>query len=345
MKLSVIIPMYNVENYIDQCINSLLDQNISKEDYEIIIINDGSTDNSYKTAKKYSEENISIQLFSQKNQGVSIARNNGLKYAKGKYIYFVDADDYIIPNTLSQLIKLSNDSNLDILEFQMKMTKSRNLESFNKESFSLNNFKILSGKEYVSNRYFHDSNCVYFYNREFILNSKVKFIEGRTKQDLMFNAEIIPLANRISYIPYDVYRYVINPNSLWTSRESKVYRKSIDDFIYMTIRYSKLILKLEKQKIDTNILKAKKQIMLFNIFKRLLKCDFKISEINQIIKILSNHNLYPLNIYLGKNFYRKLLTLVFNNRIVFVIAIWFYRIFQIPIENIIVQNYQNKKRG
>lgn len=343
MELSIIVPVYNVEKYLDQCLNSLLNQGIKINDYEIILIDDGSTDNSFKIAKKISVKHENIILYQQKNQGLSITRNNGLKYAKGKYVYFVDSDDYIASNTLNQLIEVVNDYKLEILEFKNKITKSRDLLTSNTDYKLTKNLNILNGNKYICSRSFNDSVCVYFYLREFLINSKVKFLEGKLMEDMIFNAEIISLANRIAYYPLDVYRYIINTNSIWTKTDPIHLRKSINDFIFMAIKYSELIKKLENKDVDTLILRNKLRNMVFNISKRLLKSDFSFSEINQVFKKLYENNLYPIKESNSKSIYNKIITKLFNNKFMFFVFITFYRLFKKPIEQIIIKKYQDKK--
>jgi glycosyltransferase involved in cell wall biosynthesis len=343
MKLSIVIPLYNVENYINQCLNSILKQNIPAKDYEVLLIDDGSTDKSYSIAKKFTFNHSNLSIYHQKNQGVSIARNNGLQYAKGKYIYFVDSDDYIALGTLNQLVKYAINNNLDILEFANIRTKSRNFENSNTKNISTKYLNILEGKDYISTRHFNDAVWAYFYKRDFLLNSKIEFYEGRTKQDMIFNAELMSKAKRVAFYPIDVYRYVINPDSITTSTESGAARKSIEDFVYITMKYNELILKLENKKVNISILRHKQQMQLFNISRRLLQSDFKFSEITKILKQLSNHNLYPINAYKGKNIYRKLLIFIVNNKILFFLTHWLYKIFRVPFEYIVIKKHQNKK--
>lgn len=102
-QLSIIIPMYNVEPYVERCLRSLENQNIPKDDYEIICINDGSPDNCINVVEKLQDEFNNIILINQENQGVSRARNNGLEIASGKYIMFIDPDDYVVNNTINLL--------------------------------------------------------------------------------------------------------------------------------------------------------------------------------------------------------------------------------------------------
>lgn len=99
--LSIIVPMYNAEKYIDKCLTSILEQDLPKDEYEIILLNDGSTDNTMTIAERYAREHTEIRLFQHSNMGISATRNRGIKLAVGEYIYFMDSDDYLIPESLN----------------------------------------------------------------------------------------------------------------------------------------------------------------------------------------------------------------------------------------------------
>lgn len=128
MKLSIVIPMFNAENYISRCLNSALDQNLPNNEYEIIIINDGSTENSLKICQEFAIKHSNIKIISTENLGQSSARNAGIQISKGEYIYFIDSDDYISTNSLDILIEESLKFNLDILCFKMIRTKTSELK-------------------------------------------------------------------------------------------------------------------------------------------------------------------------------------------------------------------------
>ena len=115
MRLSIIIPVYNVEDYVERCIRSLAEQNVSTNDFEIIVTNDGSPDNSREIIKNLQKEYANILLIDQENQGVSMARNNAINIAKGKYILAIDPDDYVLPNTLNGLLNRAENDDLDAL--------------------------------------------------------------------------------------------------------------------------------------------------------------------------------------------------------------------------------------
>jgi glycosyltransferase involved in cell wall biosynthesis len=116
-RLSIIVPVFNVEKYLSKCLDSLLDQDIPKSEYEIIIINDGSTDCSAVICESYKNMNENVILISQENMGLGVARNTGIRQSKGKYIQFVDSDDYLEKNVLKQLVDKMDSDNLDILRF------------------------------------------------------------------------------------------------------------------------------------------------------------------------------------------------------------------------------------
>lgn len=115
MRLSIIIPAYKVENYIEKCIRSLEEQNLPQSEYEIIVTNDGSPDGSREIVEKLQEEFSNIILINQENQGVSMARNAAIAIAKGNYLMPIDPDDYILPNTLGTALKKAEQQDLDVL--------------------------------------------------------------------------------------------------------------------------------------------------------------------------------------------------------------------------------------
>lgn len=116
MKLSIIIPVYNVEAYLSMCLESLVTQDMDKSEYEIILVNDGSTDNSLKIIKEFKEKFSNTIIINQENQGVSNARNNGLARANGKYVWFIDPDDFIEANSIPFIIESLESFNADIME-------------------------------------------------------------------------------------------------------------------------------------------------------------------------------------------------------------------------------------
>ena len=124
MILSVIVPVYNTEAYLEKCVSSLLDQDLPKEDYEIILIDDGSTDSSGSLCDVFVSAHDNIRVIHQSNRGLSAARNEGIALARGKYIQFVDSDDYLNPNVLQGIVLALESKNLDILRINYQNVNS-----------------------------------------------------------------------------------------------------------------------------------------------------------------------------------------------------------------------------
>ena len=121
IRLSVIVPVFRVEKYLDRCVMSLLHQDLSADEYEIILVDDGSDDTCPQKCDEYAAQHKQIVAIHQPNKGLSGARNTGIKAAKGKYICFVDSEDYIEPNTYSSLVRQAQKEQLDALAFRLQL--------------------------------------------------------------------------------------------------------------------------------------------------------------------------------------------------------------------------------
>ena len=139
IRYSVIIPVYNAEKTIERCLKSLTDQN--RQDVEIIVVNDGSNDDTASVIKRYADKNSSIIYVSQENSGVSVARNKGIDYASGIYITFVDSDDYVTEDYFRELDNMEND--VDLCYFQRNIIGGKQIQET--ELFS----KINASKEWI----------------------------------------------------------------------------------------------------------------------------------------------------------------------------------------------------
>lgn len=206
MKISIIVPVYQAEKYIERCLNSLLEQDIS--DYEIICIDDGSTDNSAKLIHRLMESHAHLKYFYQVNQGVSVARNKGLQKARGEYIMFVDSDDWIRRNSLKLLYKNACKTNADILVFGGRTDQTLNTPEWIKEAF------FTKKKVYEENSIqalFHEpgakpSVCNKFFRRSIVGDNF--FPENiHIAEDLTFLFMIFPRAKKICFIPQKIYIY------------------------------------------------------------------------------------------------------------------------------------------
>ncbi|MBO1623983.1 glycosyltransferase [Bacillus arachidis] len=209
-KVSVIIPVYNVEKYITQCIESLLNQTL--QECEFIFINDGSTDNSREIIEKYKELDDRIILINQRNQGVSVARNRGLHLAVGEYVGFVDADDSVKRDMYRVLYNSVKESNCDVVISNFE-SETEGHKVTTKYPFPID---IVLKRDYIDREllpYFlkaDNLNTVVnkIYRNNVIKENDVKFPNGiALGEDGMFNVEFFSVATRMKYINYAGYHY------------------------------------------------------------------------------------------------------------------------------------------
>lgn len=224
IKVSVIIPVYNTEKYLRQCLDSVVNQTL--KDIEIICVDDGSTDGSREILNEYQNKHAHIKVYSQANAGQSAARNHGLKFATGDYVYFLDSDDYIRDDALELLLKISKEKQLDILFFgadsffeteELFEKHAAFLEYYHRKELAAD---VVSGKEmlhlFTENALFRCSVPLQFIRRKFLLNSNIRFPEGIVHEDELFSPLLLLVADRAFCISDIVYFRRVRANSTMT---------------------------------------------------------------------------------------------------------------------------------
>jgi glycosyltransferase involved in cell wall biosynthesis len=226
MKLSIIVPVYNVELYIERCIRSLEQQDIPEQEYEIIIVNDGTQDHSVHIINKLCSEYTNIILVEKENGGLSSARNYGIKYAKGEYIWFVDSDDYIEPNILNNILSKSYELCLDLLAFNYcHIWPHKKIQGFNPRLQPTN--KIISGETYIQKYPIGISAWFFIVKREIIIQHNISFIEGIIHEDYEFTLHLFQYINKMTFKNINAYNYFHREGSITTSRGYQQVIKSI----------------------------------------------------------------------------------------------------------------------
>lgn len=218
VKISVIVPVYNNEKYLDRCLSSLINQSLN--DIEIICVNDGSTDSSLDILHSFKEKDNRIIILSQENQGAGPSRNRGIDLAKGEYISFVDADDWLEEDAFEKLYNNSISNDSDIVLFNSREHKDNN-KIRNRiylpvdESIEYDNF-VFDYKDYkrlVMNSMFVIWSKIY--KTSFIVENDIRFYNHKIFNDVQFHVESMILSKRISYVPDILYNYnKQNDNSL-----------------------------------------------------------------------------------------------------------------------------------
>jgi len=223
MKLSIIIPVYNVEEYVVQCISSCINQEVPLGTYEIIIVNDGSTDGSLTNAEAIVTGNPIVRIFSQENKGLSAARNKGMSLAKGEYIWFVDSDDWIDCNCLGIVLEYLHGEDV------IAMTDYYKEGSWIDLSSPCVSTKAQTGKELLRESYIIPSQF-YIYKREFLIRNKLSFFPGIYHEDLEFTPRMLYLCNSLAVIPHKVYHFRKRAGSI---TQTPLPKKTFDLFVIM----------------------------------------------------------------------------------------------------------------
>ena len=324
LKLSIVIPLYNSENYIVECLDSIQNQNVIQYAFEIIIINDGSTDKSLEIVENYSKNYTNIKIDSQINRGCAAARNNGIKKASGEYIFFIDSDDYIASNTLNILMNKLND--VDLLTFKSIQTSENNLRQSSTNISKLTISKVMTGIDFIAIHGFKDAVGWFIVKKKFLIKSNIFYLENRMLEDISFNIELLSKAKKVVYFPLDVYRYVSRHNSIMTKKDSIHFERIISDYERVIMQLNSKIEEIKGiNPKAAKKMKNKRKVYHFFLFMRFTRSDLNFNEIKSKINSYKGKGLYPLDYYSNK-LKVKLLIFIFNKKLLFFFFIKIYRV-------------------
>ena len=215
--ISIIVPIYNAEKYLNKCIKSLINQ--TKKELEFILVNDGSTDSSEEIIKAYKDKRI--KYFKNKNQGIGKTRNFGMQKATGKYIMFLDSDDFLAANACEELFSKAEKENLDLVINNFYRVEE---ETEKKVEVIIPDFKNTTLKE--NKRLLLDVNLAPWnklYKSELLKKNKIQFVEDLKYEDAPFVVEAMDKAKKIGHIKKFLNYYVIHKNSETTVRDEKIF--------------------------------------------------------------------------------------------------------------------------
>ncbi|MGN1311391.1 MAG: glycosyltransferase family 2 protein [Bacilli bacterium] len=238
MKVSVIVPVFNVENYLEKCLTSLVNQTL--KDIEIIIINDGSTDGSQKIIDKFKKENNNIKNYIQQNKGQASARNFGLQHCSAEYVTYVDSDDYIELDMMEKLYNNIKKNKYDIIISNIIK------EEGNKKYIFKNFWQV---KEEVNKNFMisHMGPVARLYRRKFLIDNKFKFLEGVIYEDLGSIPMLGMYTNKIGYVDEAYYHYVIRKGSIMKPLK---YNKKMEDIFKVMNNLSNKINEEYKEELE-----------------------------------------------------------------------------------------------
>ncbi|CEN33978.1 glycosyltransferase family 2 protein [Capnocytophaga cynodegmi] len=329
MQLSIIIPVYNTEKYLERCVTSLFDQNLILEEFEVILVNDGSTDSSLLICNQLAKKHQNIKVYNQENQGQSVARNVGLKHAVGKYIYFIDSDDFLDSGYLNDFIHIIEKEKLDFLGFQLYNTSQAYTPSNTTETLEIE--VEGSGLHIIGQHNYYNGSCWFIFERTIAKN--LFFEEGRLCEDIIFTTLLLLKVKNGRVYRNQIYGYFNNDKSTIKTKDPVRSKKINEDMFYVAQRFSKII---EQTGLKGNRkvfyrLKTRQESYTYFAIVRFLRSKRKYSELEFFLSNLKEckYPAYPITKFKGYNKRDELLIRCFNNKLFLQTFIKFNRLLNI----------------
>lgn len=250
VKLSVIIPVYNVEKYIDECVSSVLNQTL--RNIEIILVDDESPDNCPILCDEYSKMDSRVKVIHKKNGGLGFARNSGIEVATGEYVTFLDSDDFVDNDAYEKLIGLIEASRLDLLYYKFRRFSNGSDIEITHKTNHVNLYKdeeiqtlmldiIASGPLIKNDHIIQCSSCTAVYKRDIIEKNNIRFHSEREliSEDLIFNLDFLSCARKVAYNESEYYHYRVNPISLTGTVRIDRISKNLQLYDFININLNK----------------------------------------------------------------------------------------------------------
>ena len=331
MQLSIIVPIYNTEKYLDRCLNTLLHQDLRPEEYEIIVINDGTKNYSAEIVEKYMAENPHISYIDPEIKGDFEIRNVGISHARGKYIYFVDSDDFIATQVMGKITSFMNQAELDVFGFGITNTSNSSLPTPAVEK-SVQGIQIDDGPTFISKTNFSNESVWLVINREFLGLHNISYPPKAGFPKGVFTLQVIYNARRLAVIPDIIYADFQYPYP-GVKQESPEqirnflmnYETTTDEFFnfWETIESDHTLSESGLERV-----KSKSIAYIFFMLIKALKSKLSLKEIRIILRRLRGKNYYPIRGFPGTDYRNKTTNFwlfVVNNKILFLFFIPIYR--------------------
>lgn len=246
MLLSLILPVYNMEEYLEKCLESILRQGLKEEEYEVILVNDGSKDGSQAICERYVASHQNFRLINQQNAGVAVARNTGIDAAKGEFIGFVDPDDYLLDNGLNIAFrKYAEREDLDVIHYYSSYDfwDVKPIVDEVEYDGATHDYLLTSGRGLPSFCW------IYIYRKSFLDKHNIRFKKYRVGEDQLFVSTVFLANPRFLSVKADIYRYVVRESSASTNRRVEHARRCVEDYLNS---YNDLMHEMERFGVTSN---------------------------------------------------------------------------------------------
>lgn len=321
--LSIIIPVYNCEHYLKKGFDRL--RNLYKIDlaFEIIYVNDGSTDNSLNILKAIEEKNPHVKVLSQENQGSSGARNTAIDVASGQYIQFLDSDDYLDIEQLLLLLEVAKKNSLDAISYRLDYINEKNEKIGERPKQPVTFNEVISGSQALIEGFFPSSICVFLFKTEFLNSNNLRITPKITHMDVEFTSRMMLVANRIMFVDQILYHYLQRDGSLTKPITIEKVKQMIFDEIIVASNIRKTLNQQFSKELKIAIQKNYNAVvwsLLWRFFNKQneVDVDFKLKCLEELKKT----KLYPINGHLKTNS-QKLTSIFFNVTWLYILIIKF----------------------
>ncbi|MBR5086197.1 MAG: glycosyltransferase [Muribaculaceae bacterium] len=305
--LSIIIPIYNVEPYLKQCLESIVSQALFN--YEVILVDDGSTDKSGMISDEYANEYYEFRVIHQENKGISAARNVGLRHAIGDYILFVDSDDYLVKNSLKYLMNLIEENNIEVLGFGFVTVQEEDNNTRVSNSLKPEVIEVINGKDYIQKYNYVSQAWGYIIKKDILMNHNIYFPEGHMIEDAAYVIRFLMYTKRAVLSSIIGYCYRKRRNSIMNNNDKNHQLRLIDDYLFAAVDVANVIDENKDNISDgchIRLITRRDNYVFFGIIRAI-----KIGKVHSFIKEAKKEGLYPFN-RLSKSDYPGLKYTVLN---------------------------------
>lgn len=295
--ISIIVPIYNVAPYLNRCLDSIMGQGLDEGTFEVLLINDGSTDDSLHICEYYRSQHPQIfRILSKMNEGVSATRNLGIEQAKGDWIYFMDADDYLIPGGLSSVMRRYLDDSIDMLTFSaVTLTEEEHKASLQR----LQSVYVPSGSKVI----YEGDDCLREYSvncavwnciikRSFLVSGKgkhIRFPKMYIEEDSFFQLECALCRCRVKVVNDCIYHYIVRKSSAITSRGKTRMKEAISCFMTYFEHLDQLAAEWEQDPKMINAFTGIQTRLARPFFSRVLSADLSTKEFTHVMNDMQPH--------------------------------------------------------
>ena len=292
-RISVIVAIYNVEQYLERCLESIVHQDLSQDEYEVLLIDDGSTDNSLEIAKKYEHQQSNFKVFTKENGGLSSVRNFGIDYAEGQFIMHVDADDFLEENVIGKVVEVAENNDLDLCFFRyIRYPDNLHVDNFRK----FPHYQIFTGEYLLLRNIKVSSTWCCIYKLDFIKDRNIRYFGRISHQDVEFNYRLYPFAKRVMFTDHYVYHYSISGESITRTNNVEKQKRNLLDNLQIAHNIIKFANTEDCTPAVKMYLNKKMNSLLVGVFLSFLKKTNKFESgfIKEYIKEAKRLKVYPI---------------------------------------------------